>query len=316
MLLWSPIWSFCWTTWRWSCYVNRKFVLDKNLIYFFRYLGEVINDKNERWEIQLKGAGLTPYSRSADGRKVLRSTLREFMCSEAMHFLGIPTTRAGACVVSDSKVVRDIFYDGNPRMERCAVVLRIAQSFIRFGSFEIFRPVDPDYGNKGPSFGRNDILIKMLEYISDTFYSDIKSNDPHEKYEKVFQEIVLRTARLVAGWQSVGWVHGVLNTDNMSILGLTIDYGPFGFLDRYDPDHIFNGSDTAGRYTYRNQIDICEWNCIKLAEALSPVLDLNKLKDFVKKNFKQEFERVYIEKMKKKVIFYRLFKIQFEYFFP
>ena len=218
-----------------------------------------------------------------------------------MHFLGVPTTRAGSCVVSDSKVIRDIFYDGNPKMERCAVVMRIAQSFIRFGSFEIFLPVDPNYGNKGPSFGRNDILIKMLDYVSNTFYSDIKNENSHERYEKVFQEIVLRTARLVAEWQSVGWVHGVLNTDNMSILGLTIDYGPFGFLDRYDPDHIFNGSDTAGRYTYRNQIDICEWNCVKLAEALSPVIDLNNLKDFVKNNFKSEFQRVYMEKMRKKV---------------
>ncbi|CAF0971086.1 unnamed protein product, partial [Brachionus calyciflorus] len=264
------------------------------------YLGEILNNKNERWEIQLKGAGLTPYSRSADGRKVLRSTLREFLCSEAMHFLGVPTTRAGSCLVSDSKVVRDIFYDGNAKLERCAVVLRIAQSFIRFGSFEIFRPLDRDYGGIGPSFGRNDILIKMLDYVSDTFYPHIKSEDKHEKYENVFKEIVNRTARLVAGWQCNGWVHGVLNTDNMSILGLTIDYGPYGFLDRYDPDHIFNGSDTSGRYTYRNQVDICEWNCIKLAEALSSVLDLNQLKDYVKQNFKNEYNKAYMEKMMKK----------------
>lgn len=140
---------------------------------YFRYLGEVINGKNERWEIQLKGAGLTPYSRSADGRKVLRSTLREFMCSEAMHFLDVKTTRAGSCIISDSTAIRDIFYDGNPKLERCAVVLRIAPTFIRFGSFEIFRPLDRSTGGRGPSYGRNDILIQLLDYVCDSFFKDV-----------------------------------------------------------------------------------------------------------------------------------------------
>jgi uncharacterized protein YdiU (UPF0061 family) len=137
------------------------------------YLGEVINDHGERWEIQLKGAGLTPYSRTADGRKVLRSTLREFLCCEAIHNLGVPTTRAGSCVSSESTVVRDIFYDGNPKMEKCAVVLRIAQSFIRFGSFEIFLPLDRSTGGRGPSHGRNDLLVQLVDYVCDNFYQDV-----------------------------------------------------------------------------------------------------------------------------------------------
>lgn len=136
------------------------------------YLGEVINRKGERWEIQLKGAGLTPYSRSADGRKVLRSSLREFLCSEAMHFLGIPTTRAGACVTSSTTVSRDMFYDGHPRDEKCSVILRIAPTFIRFGSFEIFKTLDPFTGRVGPSVGRKDILLQLLDYTIQTFFPE------------------------------------------------------------------------------------------------------------------------------------------------
>lgn len=213
-----------------------------------RYLGEIVNRRGERWEMQLKGAGLTPYSRTADGRKVLRSTLREFLASEAMHFLGIATTRAGTCVTSDSQVIRDMFYDGNPKLENCAVVLRLAETFIRFGSFEIFRPLDQLTGGKGPSFGREDIRKQLLDYVVGTFYRqqlNLSASDDGnrvESYERTFEEIVKRTARLVAEWQCVGFTHGVLNTDNMSIYGLTIDYGPYGFLDRYNPDHIFNGS--------------------------------------------------------------------------
>ena len=164
----------------------------------------------------MKGAGLTPYSRTADGRKVLRSSLREFLCSEAMHNLHIATTRAGSCITSETKVVRDILYDGNPRLETCAVVLRLAESFIRFGSFEIFRPMDRLTGGRGPSFGRDDIQITLFDYVCDTFYKDIALDSVGEaKYEKVFEEIVRRTAKLVADWQSCGFVHGVLNTDNM-----------------------------------------------------------------------------------------------------
>jgi uncharacterized protein YdiU (UPF0061 family) len=209
------------------------------------YLGEVLASSGRRWEIQLKGAGRTPYSRTADGRKVLRSSLREFLCSEAMHALRVPTTRAGSCLVSDSTVMRDIHYDGRPRAERCAVVLRIAHTFLRFGSFQICNARDPETGASGPSPGRHDITAKLYDYVCETFYPEICERNEADKQlrnEQAFEEIVRRTARLVALWQSYGFVHGVLNTDNMSIVGLTIDYGPYGFLDRYDPDFIFNAS--------------------------------------------------------------------------
>ncbi|XP_077861514.1 protein adenylyltransferase SelO, mitochondrial-like, partial [Saccoglossus kowalevskii] len=134
------------------------------------YLGEVVNKRGDRWELQLKGSGLTPYSRMADGRKVLRSSIREFLCSEAMHHLGIPTTRAGSCITSDTKVQRDIFYNGNVIQEQATIVLRIAPTFIRFGSFEIFKPTDGLTGRKGPSVGRKDILVKMLDYCIKTFF--------------------------------------------------------------------------------------------------------------------------------------------------
>lgn len=229
------------------------------------YLGEVLNTAGERWEVQFKGAGKTHYSRSADGRKVLRSSLREFLCSEANHALGVPTTRAGTLVTSDTRVPRDIHYNGNVTLERASVVLRIAHSFLRFGSFEICRPTDAVTGRAGPSVGKHAILEKLLDRVTallaaeraaasateppaapysasaalQTLASTIA--EPHgpaadvvarqRQWLGTFAEIVLRTARLVAHWQCVGFCHGVLNTDNMSVLGLTIDYGPFGFMD-------------------------------------------------------------------------------------
>ncbi|CAF1151995.1 unnamed protein product [Rotaria sordida] len=266
------------------------------------YLGEIINKKNERWELQLKGAGKTPYSRTADGRKVLRSSIREFLCSEAIFCLGIPTTRAGTCVTSDDYVIRDIYYDGNPKQERCTIISRIAQTFIRFGSFEICKTIDPLTSRKGPSVGRYDILKTLLNYVISTFYPEIeekyKSKD-EDKYSAFFEEIVKRTASLVAQWQCVGWCHGVLNTDNMSIVGVTIDYGPYGFMDRYDPSFICNGSDDSGRYSYKQQPSICKWNCGKLAEALAPLLPIEKSKLILNK-FDEEYERVYMNKMRQK----------------
>ncbi|KAK2517008.1 hypothetical protein Q9966_014787 [Columba livia] len=268
------------------------------------YLGEVLGPRGERWEIQLKGAGLTPFSRQADGRKVLRSSIREFLCSEAMFHLGIPTTRAGTCVTSDSKVIRDIFYDGNPKNERCTVVLRIASTFIRFGSFEIFKPPDEYTGRKGPSVNRNDIRIQMLDYVISTFYPEIQeaySDNSVQRNAAFFKEITKRTARLVAEWQCVGFCHGVLNTDNMSIVGLTIDYGPFGFMDRYDPEHICNGSDNTGRYAYNKQPEICKWNLGKLAEALVPELPLEISELILEEEYDAEFEKHYLQKMRKKL---------------
>uniref|UniRef100_A0A8D0G6N1 Selenoprotein O n=1 Tax=Sphenodon punctatus TaxID=8508 RepID=A0A8D0G6N1_SPHPU len=268
------------------------------------YLGEVLNPSGERWEIQLKGAGLTPFSRQADGRKVLRSSIREFLCSEAMFHLGIPTTRAGTCVTSDSEVIRDIFYDGNPKKERCTIVLRIAPTFIRFGSFEIFKPVDEYTGRKGPSVNRNDIRIQMLNYVIGTFYPEIQeahSGNSVPRNAAFFREVTRRTARMVAEWQCVGFCHGVLNTDNMSIVGLTIDYGPFGFMDRYDPEHICNGSDNSGRYAYNKQPEICKWNLGKLAEALVPELPLEISELILEEEYDVEFEKHYLQKMRKKL---------------
>ncbi|KAI2653463.1 Protein adenylyltransferase SelO-1, mitochondrial [Labeo rohita] len=255
-----------------------------------------------RWEIQVKGAGLTPYSRQADGRKVLRSSIREFLCSEAVFALGIPTTRAGSVVMSDSRVMRDIYYDGNPRMERCSVVLRIAPSFIRFGSFEIFKRADEFTGRQGPSYGRDEIRTQMLDYVIETFYPEIHQNhsDRTERNTAFFREVTLRTARLVAQWQCVGFCHGVLNTDNMSILGVTLDYGPFGFMDRFDPDFICNASDTSGRYSYQAQPAICRWNLARLAEALVPDLPPDRAEQ-VLDEYLPLYNGYYLSNMRKKL---------------
>lgn len=252
--------------------------------------------------MQLKGAGLTPYSRDADGRKVLRSSLREFLCSEAMHNLGIPTTRAATCIVGDDKVQRDMFYDGHPKMESCSVISRIAQSFIRFGSFEIFKPIDQNSYRSGPSVGRHDILINMMDYVVKSLFSSIDSLniEQSEKYARFYKEVVISTAKLVAKWQSVGFVHGVLNTDNMSILGLTIDYGPFGFLDRFDPDHIPNTSDTDGRYRFRRQPEVCCWNLLKFAEALQPLVPLTELKEILNENYFSVYNNQFMDIMMQK----------------
>ena len=191
------------------------------------------------WELQLKGAGPTKYSRQGDGRKVLRSSLREFLCSEAMHALSVPTTRAGALVTSDTRVERDIMYNGNVIHERASVVLRLAPTFLRFGSFEIFTPRDELTGRAGPSSelkGKVEMLTTMVDYVIESFFPLIWERYQSSKGAMVaefFTQVVRLTAELVAHWQSVGFTHGVLNTDNMSILGLTIDYGPFGFLDFY-----------------------------------------------------------------------------------
>ncbi|ELK24638.1 Selenoprotein O [Myotis davidii] len=242
--------------------------------------------------------------RQADGRKVLRSSVREFLCSEAMFHLGVPTTRAGACVTSESTVVRDVFYDGNPKHEPCAVVLRIASTFLRFGSFEIFKAEDEHTGRAGPSVGRNDIRVQMLDYVVSTFYPEIQAthaSDSVQRNAAFFREVTRRTARMVAEWQCVGFCHGVLNTDNMSIVGLTIDYGPFGFLDRYDPDHVCNASDTAGRYSFSKQPEVCKWNLQKLAEALVPELPLEQGEAILAEEYDAEFHRHYLSKMRRKL---------------
>jgi protein adenylyltransferase len=219
-------------------------------------LGEIAATDGTRQELQLKGAGRTPYSRTADGRAVLRSSLREFVCSEAMHFLGVPTTRALSLVGTGEQVVRDMFYDGHPAPEPGAIVCRVAPSFVRFGNFQIHA-----------AHQELDSLKRLADYVKRMHYPGFDS------YEELFQELCRRTALLVADWMRLGFVHGVMNTDNMSILGVTIDYGPYGWLEGYDPQWTPNTTDAqTRRYSYGNQPQIAQWNLARLAEALLPLV--------------------------------------------
>jgi len=214
-------------------------------------LGE-IDTPNGPMELQLKGAGLTPYSRMGDGRAVLRSSIREFLCSEAMQGLGIPTTRALAITGSTLPVRRET-------IETAAVVTRVAPSFIRFGHFEHF-----SYRNQHAG------LKTLADFVIDNHYPECR--DAPQPYVALLAAVTRRTAELMAQWQAVGFSHGVMNTDNMSMLGLTIDYGPFGFLDAYDPGYICNHSDDQGRYAYGRQPGVAHWNLYALAQALLPLL--------------------------------------------
>jgi len=219
-------------------------------------LGEVETHAAQAFELQLKGAGLTPYSRMGDGRAVLRSSIREFLCSEAMHGLGIPTTRALCVTGSDARVRRE-------EIETAAVVTRVAPSFVRFGHFEHF-----SYNNQ------HEQLKVLADYIIDRFYPACLTTDRFagNPYAAFLEAVSERTAAMVAQWQAVGFCHGVMNTDNMSILGLTIDYGPFQFLDAYNPGHICNHSDTQGRYAYNKQPNVAYWNLFCLGQALLPLI--------------------------------------------
>ncbi|TKB25611.1 YdiU family protein [Desulfopila sp. IMCC35006] len=224
-------------------------------------LAEVINNQKERWVLQLKGAGPTPYSRRADGLAVLRSSVREFLCSEAMHHLGIPTTRALSVITTGELVTRDMFYDGHPKDEPGAVVCRVAPSFLRFGNFEILT-----------ARGETALLQKLVDYT-------IRTDFPHlgepsvASYIEWFKEICRTTAAMIIHWMRVGFVHGVMNTDNMSILGLTIDYGPYGWLEGYDARWTPNTTDAHGRrYCFSNQPHIGQWNLLQLANAIYPLV--------------------------------------------
>lgn len=237
-------------------------------------LGEILHPVDRRFELQLKGAGRTPYSRTADGRAVLRSSVREFLCSEAMHYLGVPTTRALSLVATGESVVRDMFYDGNPQPEMGAIVCRVAPSFIRFGSFEILAAQDEP-----------DILKRLADYVICEHFPELKipSSSTHSLsadvsapsiYARWFEEICRRTGLLVAHWMRVGFVHGVMNTDNMSVLGLTMDYGPYGWLEGFDFQWTPNTTDAQGRrYCFGNQAQIAQWNLIRLANALAPLIE-------------------------------------------
>ena len=267
-------------------------------------LGEIVNtfsNPPNRYELQLKGAGLTPYSRSADGRKVLRSSIREFLCSEAMYHLNVPTTRAAACVTSDSTVDRDPYYDGHVIHERCTIVSRIAENFFRFGSFEIFKKKkhdDDTYARQGPSAGNEELKKQLLDYLIINYFPEFASSP--DKYRLYFEEIIRRTAKLAAHWQSNGFVHGVLNTDNMSVMGVTIDYGPYGFMEMFDEDFVPNGSDHSGRYAYKEQPQICRWNLMKFAEALSPILPSNDAEQALKQ-YDEIYRHHYVTMMRAKL---------------
>jgi uncharacterized protein YdiU (UPF0061 family) len=215
-------------------------------------LGETINQFGERWEIQLKGSGLTPYSRDGDGRAVLRSTIREYLCSEAMHALGIPTTRALCVVGSEDEVYRE-------RIEPGAMLTRLAPSHVRFGSFEVFY-----YRNQF------DHIRRLADYVIEHHYPELTYED--NRYAAWLEAVIARTASLIAQWQVVGFSHGVMNSDNMSVLGLTIDYGPYGFMEAYDPGYICNHSDYHGRYAYDQQPNIGLFNLSCFAQAILPLL--------------------------------------------
>lgn len=225
-------------------------------------LGEMINRHGQRWTLQLKGAGPTPYSRGADGLAVLRSSIHEFLCSEAMHHLGVPTSRALSVITTGEMVERDMFYDGHPREEPGAVVCRVAPSFLRFGNFEILA-----------ARGEIPLLKTLVDYT-------IRTDFPHlgepsaPVYVEWFREICRRTATMIVHWMRVGFVHGVMNTDNMSILGLTIDYGPYGLLEGFDANWTPNTTDSAShRYSFGNQPHIGQWNLLQLANAIHPLIN-------------------------------------------
>eukprot|EP00246_Nothoceros_aenigmaticus_P010001 TRINITY_DN26287_c0_g1_i1.p1 TRINITY_DN26287_c0_g1~~TRINITY_DN26287_c0_g1_i1.p1 ORF type:complete len:642 (-),score=112.96 TRINITY_DN26287_c0_g1_i1:698-2437(-) len=280
-------------------------------------LGEVVNHAGERWELQLKGAGRTPYSRMADGLAVLRSSVREFLCSEGMHHLGIPTTRALTLVTTGAGVDRDMFYDGNPKTEPGAVVCRMAPSFLRFGSFQIHA-------------ARREQDIALVKTLADycihhhfPVFEDLPtgkqepetSGDKEEdnkspkvdlsknKYAAWFLEVANRTALLISKWQGVGFTHGVMNTDNMSILGLTIDYGPFGFLDAFDPKYTPNTTDLPGRrYCFANQPDVGMWNAMQLATTLNSaglisVAEAQGVLDNYAERFLANYQRIMMDKI-------------------
>ena len=223
-------------------------------------LGEVIAPDGRHWELQLKGAGPTPYSRGADGRAVLRSSIREFLCSEAMHHLGVPTTRALSLVGTGEDVVRDMFYDGHPRAEPGAIVCRVSPSFLRFGSFEL-----------PASRGETALLKQLVEACIARDFPELKGQG-EALYGDWFAQIAVRTAEMIAHWMRVGFVHGVMNTDNLSVLGVTLDYGPYGWVEDFDPDWTPNTTDAQGRrYRFGTQPQVAYWNLNRLAQALSPL---------------------------------------------
>ncbi|OSY86927.1 hypothetical protein WH52_14180 [Tenacibaculum holothuriorum] len=252
-------------------------------------LTEIVHNK-QRWALQLKGTGETPYSRTADGLAVLRSSIREYLCSEAMYHVGVPTTRALSLSLSGDEVLRDVMYNGNPAYEKGAIVCRASQSFIRFGNFEIL------------AARKQHLILKQLaDYTIQHFYAEITS-EGKEKYLDFFTEVRNRTIDMIIHWQRVGFVHGVMNTDNMSILGQTIDYGPYGWLEGYDLGWTPNTTDAQfKRYRYGNQGYIGLWNLFQLANALYPLIeDADTLQEILNE-YNTMYEERYLEMKKFKL---------------
>jgi uncharacterized protein YdiU (UPF0061 family) len=252
-------------------------------------LGEIENN-NQTYTLQLKGAGATPYSRRADGLAVLRSSIREHLCSEAMFNLGVPTTRSLSLLLSGDEVLRDVMYNGNPAMEKGAIVCRVAPSFIRFGSFELFS-------------SQNDIdnLKLLADYTITNYYSEIQL-EGKEKYVQFFKNVAENTREMIVHWHRVGFVHGVMNTDNMSIHGITIDYGPYGWLEDYNPNWTPNTTDAEGkRYRFGNQANIALWNLYQLANALYPLIEEAEPLETILNNFAKQYDVDFYEMMLKKL---------------
>ncbi|WP_297441960.1 protein adenylyltransferase SelO [Sulfurimonas sp.] len=260
------------------CYAGHQFG------YFVPRLGDgrAINlGKVNGQNLQIKGAGLTLYSRQGDGRAVLRSSLREFLISEAMYGLGIATSRALALIGSDTDVTRQGW-------EKAAIVLRLSPTWVRFGTFEYFNAA-----------GEPEKLQQLADYVIDESYPELKNTQ--EKYLKMYAKVVQNTAKTIAKWQVYGFNHGVMNTDNMAIDGRTIDYGPFAFLDTYDPNYICNRSDTQGRYSFRGQPGIAHWNLSQLALALSPILNHEAALELLEDTFGDVYESEYTHLMYKRM---------------
>ena len=251
-------------------------------------LAEVAHE-GKAWALQLKGAGETPYSRTADGFAVLRSSIREHLCSEAMYHLGVPTTRSLSLCLTGDEVLRDVMYNGHSAYEKGAVVCRVAPSFVRFGNFQIFA-----------SRGDKANLQKLVEYTIKHFFPTIKSTGK-AAYLEFFKSVCAKTLKMVIEWQRVGFVHGVMNTDNMSILGLTIDYGPYGWLEGYDTKWTPNTTDKQHRYSYGNQPSVAHWNLYQLANALYVLIEDAKPLEEALKEFQSKFIVAKIEMMSAKL---------------
>jgi len=249
-----------------------------------------VEHNHKRWAVQLKGAGETPYSRQGDGLAVLRSSIREYLCSEAMYYLGVPTTRALSLMLSGDEVLRDMLYNGNANYEKGAIVCRVAPTFVRFGNFELFAARN-DYKN----------LKRLVDYSIKYFYPQL-GEPSKQSYIQFFRSVSENTLRMIIHWQRVGFVHGVMNTDNMSILGLTIDYGPYGWLEGYDFGWTPNTTDQHNkRYRYGNQPNIGLWNLLQLANALYQLVEEAEPFESILNDYQLNFEQQHLEMMRSKL---------------